>query len=347
MRTAVTLILMAMSFALFAEEDGKVFVKSEPAGADLFLLVDNGDETTTEKALDKKTSALVQIPQGKHVLILKLAGFVNAKLEVDVKGTAILKPDVVKMEKPTADIDLVFEEGWQVFANKLPIKDKHGNPAVTPCTVTFVLGSIDIAFAKEGFSDISQKIDVKENGAVEVKGKTVKGTSKFLTVATPNVKTPKPAEASLAKDAKAVCSNIGWGSVDHILDGKIGDQMNGVFDIKPMAIKIDLGKAKTIAMMKLYPFKYSDGSVCNPSRIKVYGSQTDSAFDSFDEKDSYVQIEGFTDAVKKDDPTKGTEFRFKAPPTVRYLKIMISEVMQNNVGKRERGAVSEIELFGN
>lgn len=169
----VSLFALLIMFCIPAfAEDGKVFIKTEPAGADVALVVDGA-----QKALDKKTAALVQVPQGQQSFILTLAGYKPAMLKVDVKGTGITKPDIVALEKLTVETDIVFDEGWAVYIDKQPAKDKDSKPAITPCTLNLAAGSREITLVKDGFADIIQKAEIKENGAVEIKGKALKGVS--------------------------------------------------------------------------------------------------------------------------------------------------------------------------
>lgn len=167
-------LLIMFYFPAFAE-DGKVFIKTEPAGADVALVVEGA-----QKALDKKTSVLVQVPQGEQSFILTLAGYKPAMLKVDVKGTGITKPDIVSLEKLTVETDIVFDEGWSVYVDKQPTKDKDGKPAITPCTLNLPTGQREIALVKDGFADIVQKTEIKDKGALEIKGKPVKGVSNFI-----------------------------------------------------------------------------------------------------------------------------------------------------------------------
>ena len=172
MKVYLPFAILLITFGIIAE-DGKVFVKTDPPGALVFLK--DGEKTLG------KTAGIIPVPQGKQTLILKLTGFKDAELEVNVQGTSIIKPDPVTLEKRQSQIDVIFaEEGWRVFIEKKSVNDAAGKIALTPCTVALAIGPHELSLAKSGFADLSQKIEVKENGTVEVNGKPVKGVSALL-----------------------------------------------------------------------------------------------------------------------------------------------------------------------
>lgn len=238
MKPLAYLIVLLLTSAAFAE-DGKVFVKSEPLGAIISLKA--GDE----KALGK-TPGVIVVPQGKQVLLLKLAGYKDAELEVDVKGTAILKPDAVVLEKLALQMDIIFpEEGWRVFVDKKSVNDTAGKLAISPCTVMLTLGAHDISLAKDGFADITQKADVKEIGAIEINAKPAKGVSLLLkaddksgpVAAKVGDKTPaaKPGEQPGAEPKiKLVFSRCEYGSNDKRVD--LTSTMQEIFDKDQYAV---------------------------------------------------------------------------------------------------------------
>ena len=155
-----------------AATDGKAFVASDPPGASIILISGDGKQD-----LAKKTPSLIQIPQGRQTVELQLAGMKPASLNIEIDGKVIVKPAAVKLEPLTVTRDIVFEEGWHVFIDGMPIKD-----AKTPCTIETPVGLHSIALAKDGFMDISQRVQIKEDGekTLEINGRASKGTSKFL-----------------------------------------------------------------------------------------------------------------------------------------------------------------------
>jgi hypothetical protein len=178
MKPILTCILFLSSIFLelpALAEDGKVFVQSEPAGATI-LLLENGEK----KDLSKKSPTLLSLPLGKQTLSLELVGYIPANLEVEIDGKTILKPTVVKLERQTVLLDVVYEPDWLVFIDGLPSKDAEGKQAKTPCSINGPLGNHDLALAKEGFIDIKQRIEVKEKATVEIKNKANKGASVLL-----------------------------------------------------------------------------------------------------------------------------------------------------------------------
>lgn len=174
------LIALLISFAVsaFAEEhEGKVWVKSEPPGATIWLAVKDAAGTLTPKDTSKKTNALVVLPEGKQTVILHLDGYEDATVEVSVNPAGIAKPDTIVMSKQTKPIDILFaEDGWTVSIDGKPASDTVGKPATTPCTIKMAVGKHEIALAKDGFKDIPFKCEVVEKTTnIEVKGNVEKG----------------------------------------------------------------------------------------------------------------------------------------------------------------------------
>lgn len=175
MRTAimVSLLLACLFVSAQDNETGRVFVKSEPAGAAIFLGVKDENGTAVPKDTGKKTNALIEMPVGKQVIILQLAGYEDAVVEVVVDPLAISKPDVVVMGKPTKSVDVLFaEDGWAVSIDGRPALDAKGKPATIPCTIKMAIGKHGIVLTKDGFKDIPFGCDVTDKmDNIEVKGK--------------------------------------------------------------------------------------------------------------------------------------------------------------------------------
>jgi len=160
-----------------APTDGKAFIKSEPVGAAIILVMPDGGKMDTGKT----TPSLVQAPVGNQTLELSLKGYKPFSLPVAVDGKAIVKPDAAKMEPVTVPIDIIFEDGWTVFVDGKPAKAVGtGKAAETPCTVEFLLGAHSIVLAKNRFVDIQQRIDVKGDMTLELKTKPQNGASLIL-----------------------------------------------------------------------------------------------------------------------------------------------------------------------
>jgi len=167
-----------------AATDGKAFITSEPPGAAIILVNADGKQD-----LGKKTPSLIQIPMDRQTLELQLTGMKVATLRVNVDGKTIAKPTAVKLEPITVTVDIIFEEGWQVFIDGKPV-DAHGaSKAKTPCTADLPLGRHELGLAKEGFADIKQMVEVVEGGvkkdgildkSLEPKGKPIKGTGRLV-----------------------------------------------------------------------------------------------------------------------------------------------------------------------
>lgn len=168
--SALALVLLALPQAL--AEDAKVFIKSDPAGAEIILNLTE-DGKVVQKTIGK-TAALVTIPAGRQTLTLILKGYKVGVLDVDVKAGAINKPDPVKLEQETVKVDVLFaEEGWQVFIDKKPVNDINARSAVVPCTISLPKGTYNIALIKNGYKDISQKVNIDNDTTVEMKGAVV------------------------------------------------------------------------------------------------------------------------------------------------------------------------------
>lgn len=162
-----------------APTDSKVYVQSDPPGAAIILVSDTSRQNTM-----KKTPALVQLPKGKQTLSIELAGMKPATLSVDV-GETVQKPEPVKLMPLTARVDVLFESGWLIFADGQALRDAAGKQLTTPSTVEIPLGNHTIVIAKDGFSDLQQRVAVKDALApmvVEMKGRPSAGTSLTLSV---------------------------------------------------------------------------------------------------------------------------------------------------------------------
>lgn len=162
-----------------AATDGKAFIQSEPAGASIILV--NGD---VRQDTTKKTPALLQIPIGVQALELELKSFRTARLSVSISESAIAKPNVVKLQPPTAFIDVVFEPGWRVFI------DEKDTFQTTPATVEASLGTHQVGLAKEGFRDVFERVALKnlEKITLESKAKPQPGPSALLAAAAAKLK---------------------------------------------------------------------------------------------------------------------------------------------------------------
>lgn len=144
-----------VSKAPFEPKDGKLYVQSEPAGADIIVEQD-GEWRSTGKA----TPALINPAQGKVMIVLRKQGFKDAQLEVEV-GDSIVRSNKVALEQASKRVDILFEHGddWQVFVDGKPVSDVNGKVARTPCTIELPAGAKLVQIAKEGFLDIDAPAD--------------------------------------------------------------------------------------------------------------------------------------------------------------------------------------------
>lgn len=194
MKVAKTLMVVGLPLAAIvlmggAENAAKVYIRTDPPGAEVW---DVPEKSQTEK-LGKKTPNLFPLSQGKHTLMLRLEGYEDAVIEVNVTGSGIIKPDVVKLVKkagaapavtpgtvkpalpatPAAStqVDILFaEDGWSVLVDGKEVKDVTGQPAETPCTLDIPLGRHEISIKKPGFDVISQKATITaQTASIEIK----------------------------------------------------------------------------------------------------------------------------------------------------------------------------------
>ncbi len=155
-----------------AATDGKAFVKCEPVGAMIILITPDGGKMSLGKA-----PSIVPIPVGRQTLELVLEGFKPMRISVEIDGKTIAKPEISKLEPLTVLADIVFEDGWMIFIDGRPAKDSSGKQPTTPCTIELTPGPHALALVKDGYMDIGQRIDVKEQTAIEIKTKPSRGTS--------------------------------------------------------------------------------------------------------------------------------------------------------------------------
>lgn len=155
--------------------DAKVLVQSEPAGAQIFLIGDGAKKDT-----GKKTPSVVLVPRGHQTIMLQMAGMNPATFELDVVENTVNKPDTIKLMPKTAKLDLSFEPGWIVHIDGKMVRGADKKRVETPCIADVPLGAHELALAKNGFLDIVQRINLKDNMALEVKARPSAGTSKLL-----------------------------------------------------------------------------------------------------------------------------------------------------------------------
>ncbi|MCY3020285.1 MAG: PEGA domain-containing protein [Planctomycetota bacterium] len=143
-----------------APTDGKAFIKSEPVGAAIVLVMPDGGKLDTGKV----TPALIQLPVGRQSLELTLKGRKAATLAVEVDGKAIAKPEATTLEPLTVAVDVIFEDAWTVFVDGKPARAVGTGKAETPCTVELPLGRHELGLAKDGFMDVRQQVEAVEGG---------------------------------------------------------------------------------------------------------------------------------------------------------------------------------------
>lgn len=213
------LVLLVLPFVRGAEEAGKVWVQSEPAGADILVMDKDNKPSPTGSA----TPAMIRPPKGAVNIVLRKAGYKDTQMLVEV-GEGILKPEKVKLELPSFDVDVIYaEEGWVVYVDDKPAVDKSGQPATPPCTLVLTTGRHKVVLAKEGFVDLLQPVEVKAADTVEIKMKTVKGVSAVMA---------GPQEKSVQPPAGKTMAEMAVGVVGHYTcKDSDAPKMNSVTDI--------------------------------------------------------------------------------------------------------------------
>jgi hypothetical protein len=80
---------------------------------------------------------------------------------------------ITAVKPTTAQLEIVYDEGWQVFLDGKPMQ------LTTPCTAVVPFGPHTITLAKEGFWDTPQRLDVRESRKLEFR-KAAPGNSALL-----------------------------------------------------------------------------------------------------------------------------------------------------------------------
>ena len=95
-----SLLALAVWPQLLKGAEETVFVRSDPAGASVYIDV--------QKKEAGKTPFIVEVPKGRHRLNLRLEGYQDATIDVVVRGKVIQRPDVIHLialPNATAKID--------------------------------------------------------------------------------------------------------------------------------------------------------------------------------------------------------------------------------------------------
>jgi len=180
---------VATSIVLFnllanGEDHGKVYLKSEPSGAEVFQAVKDGDKEVLQSL--GKTPVLVNVSLGRQKLVFKAAGYEDATLELNIVNTEIQKPDSIRLQPTLYNLDVIFEEGWGIYVNKQTYI-KENKPVATPATIRIPAGRHEIGLAKQDYRDILISVDVAKNETLEVKDKPTKGVSNLISKSTKKI----------------------------------------------------------------------------------------------------------------------------------------------------------------
>lgn len=143
--------------------EGQVFLRTDPAGAEAFLQIEQGDKQEL-KSLGK-TPALLRLPEGRNFVTFKMPKYKEFQVEVDVLSQGIQKPEPYKLEVVSYPVDVIWlEEGWEISVDKVAqIKDEK--PVTAPATLQLLDGKHDITLTKDGFEPLTKPILVKADKA--------------------------------------------------------------------------------------------------------------------------------------------------------------------------------------
>ena len=165
----LTLCLFLIS--VVGAEEGKVFFRSIPSGADVYL----GPNTKPSG----KTPCLIPVALGNGKARLSLVDHTTKEVNFNVKNASILKLDVVKLSKDLFPVDIVFlEEGWQILVNKKPYLEDDGFVSA-PATIQLGRGQHEVRLVKKGFRDIMRQVDAEKTKSVTVDTKPAVGISSY------------------------------------------------------------------------------------------------------------------------------------------------------------------------
>jgi len=161
--------------------EGKVYVQSYPRGASI-LVRQNGELRDT----GARTPSLVKLPKGPTTLVLRKDRYADSVVKA-VAGDAIVKTEVVRLEPPKYDVEVTVSaemgDGWMIFVDRNPCKDKTGKIAIAPCTISVTSGRHVLSVAKTGFKDPSPtRFEVKDGAAspIEINNRPMKGSSAIM-----------------------------------------------------------------------------------------------------------------------------------------------------------------------
>ena len=169
-RTVLTLCVMLLTRFAAA---GFVFVDSDPKGAKICTV---RDEKTAW--IGSKTPSMIRAKEGPLTLVLRLEGYEDEKVEIDVRP-GITKPGRVALEPKKARIDVIAEAltGWAVLIDGKPTHK------TAPCSVDAKPGKRLLSFVKKGYQDLTVRITVSlssEAMHVDVERKPLRGRSRLL-----------------------------------------------------------------------------------------------------------------------------------------------------------------------
>lgn len=173
MRYFLLLIVFVSSHLASAEEElVKVWVRSEPIGAEIFLSVQKEDGKPDLRSIGK-TPELINLPLGKAAIVLRLSKYKDSVLPLVITGKSILKPDIVKLELLTNSVDVIWmEDGWEISLDKQPYL-KNEKPVSAPATLDLINGKHEITLNKDGYESITTVVEVKDAPATLDLTKTV------------------------------------------------------------------------------------------------------------------------------------------------------------------------------
>jgi len=136
--------------ARMKEHDGKLSVDSKPRGAAAFL---------DEKLLGKTPLADVAAPHGKHALVLRMAGYAEAKRAVEIRGDETLDAGAIEMP-PYSAVDLSALSPGVVA---------KCDGVVASADTKLAPGAVVVVLTREGFASQTKTCDVAPGAPLVVR----------------------------------------------------------------------------------------------------------------------------------------------------------------------------------
>ena len=138
-----------------SKQDGKIVLKSEPSGAQIFLLGTNTNKVTPD--------SIIQLKSGDYDITLKKANYKDTLFVVKVYDSLTTSKNIALKSLLTVGSIFIVSEpaGAEIFL------DSNRTNNTTPDTITnLIAGQHQITLKKENYKDTTLNIIIKENQVV-------------------------------------------------------------------------------------------------------------------------------------------------------------------------------------